>query len=330
MASIRITTARRLRPDLSARQRGLRRAQSTVSPAPAPTFLRRNRGRLAICTAALVFGAMGGNFMTHVMAPPPMPEAGSREDNILIADLNKRIDEEFRVKVWRGKCLAVSKTLKGKQGGWVEVLPAPTVHERGLIAQMQGAKALGVERVFWDRDGDKLSAIVWFGGGISGWPGVTHGGAIAAVLEEKAVLAASLAEGRTAKTDEAAMSQRLPGVGNHAKVFAPTERHQDPTQLNLTYVKPTYANEFYVIRVSPSLPLDEDPAKIVPAEPRGGHDYDVVLETMDGKTTAKAKVKFAPSSTVPRVEAAVADTANASYAAFKEWMWPSRQKSSTG
>ena len=103
---------------------------------------------------------------------------------------------------------------------------------------------------------------------------------------------------------------------------------EGPAQLSLSYVKPTYANNFYVVRASPSQELEEDPAHVVPSEPRGGHDYDVVLETMDARTCVKAKVRFAPSSTAQRVEDAVEAAAKNSYATFREWMWPSRQKTS--
>lgn len=263
-----------------------------------------------------------------------MPDYGSHGDNVLMADLNKRIDDEFKVKVLRGKCLGVTKQLRGAEGGWVEVVPRPAEEtsredgKKGLITSLQGAKGLGVERLFWDRGEHKLIAIVWFGGALSGWPGVTHGGVIATQLAEKFALAESLAE-TPASVAAAAIPQRLPGTGDHAKMPLPVDPLDEPAQLSLSYVKPTYANGFYVIRVSPSEPLDEDPKHIVPSEPIGGHEYEATIETLDARICVKSKAKFHPSTRTQRAETQVKDAATASYETFKEWMWPSRQKSST-
>lgn len=264
-----------------------------------------------------------------------MPEYGSHEDGILMADLNKRIDDEFKVKVLRGKCLGVTKQLRGEQGGWVEVVSRPinesvpeAGQKKGFVAGLQGAKGLGVERLFWDRGEHKLIAIVWFGGSLSGWPGVTHGGVIATQLAEKFALAETLAE-TPASVTAAAIPQRLPGTGDHAKMPLPADPMDEPAQLSLSYVKPTYANGFYVIRISPSVPLEEDPKHIVPSEPSGGHEYEATIETLDARICVKAKAKFEPSTKLQRAETQVKEIAGASYDSFKEWMWPSRQKSST-
>jgi hypothetical protein len=263
-----------------------------------------------------------------------MPEPGSHEDGVLMADLNRRIDEEFKVKVLRGKCLGVSKQLRGVEGGWVEIIPRPTEagspeagEKKGLLNSLEGAKGLGVERLFWDRGEQMLVAVVWFGGSLSGWPGVTHGGVIATELAEKFALAESLTS-TPAAVSAAAIPQRLPGTGNHAQMAFPADLLDEPAQLSLSYVKPTYANGFYVVRVSPSAPIEEDPKHIVPSEPMGGHEYEATIETMDARICVKAKAKFSPSTNLQRAEAHVKDTASASYEGFKEWMWPSRQKAS--
>ncbi|KAK4548170.1 hypothetical protein LTR36_010039 [Oleoguttula mirabilis] len=275
---------------------------------------------------------MAGNLVMHTLAPPPLPEARTHEDSILIADLNKRIDEDFKVKVLRGKCLGVAKALKGAKGGWVEIVPPPAEEARvlrdGLVHHTQGAKGLGVERLFWDRGEHMLVAIVWFGGALSGWPGVTHGGAIATALSDKLALAASLAAGKRSHFSAAATPQRLPGTGNHAKMFAPTTTPEEPAQLSLSYLKPTLANNFYVIRVQPSLEMDQDPKEIVPPEPKGGHEYEATLETLDARTCVKAKATFAASSSVQQTEENAVVAAKASYVEFKEWLWPSRQRNS--
>jgi len=345
MSAVRSLYSRAFRPQLSLRYQLLRCSESTTSkaaqstlkqsaPTPPKGFFRRHR-RTAWITGALLSGGALGSFILHSLAPPPMPEPGSREDGILMADLNRRIDDEFKVKVLRGKCLGVSKQLRGAQGGWVEIVPRPAEtgspdagEKKGLLTSLEGAKGLGVERLFWERDEHMLVAVVWFGGSLSGWPGVTHGGVIATELAEKFALAESLAS-TPASVTAAAIPQRLPGTGSHAQMPFPADPLDEPAQLSLSYVKPTYANGFYVVRISPSAPIEEDPKHIVPSEPFGGHEYEATIESMNARICVKAKAKFAPSTRLQRAEAQVKDTASASYETFKEWMWPSRQRSST-
>lgn len=343
MNTTRLLRPRLLRPHLSLRYQRLRRAESTnpstQSPTnptiqPGPSFLKRNRSPLLWATLSLTIGILTGQFVVHTIAPPQLPEPWSREDGILMADLNARIDDEFKVKILRGKCLGVTKALKGDESGWVEVVPLPIeLGEKqekvdNLLGQMEGAKGTGVERLFWDRSEKKLVAVVWFGGSLCGWPGVTHGGAIATQLAEKLSLAAGLAKGTKNDVLAAATPQRLPGVGNHAKMLAPASTPSEPAQLSLNYLKPTFANKFYVIRIAPPIPLDDEPEAVKPWEVHGGHEWEATLETMDAKTCVTARARFAPSTSVQRTEDKVADGVKKRYADFRQWMWPSRQESS--
>jgi hypothetical protein len=331
MASPRVLNPRLLRPNLSSRYQWLqRRAESNAARQarqPPPSFLRRNRVTIALGVLSLAVGTVGGQFVVHTLSPPPLPEAGSREDGILLADLNRQIDENFRVKVLRGKCLGVAKQLKGEEGGWFEVIPLPleinekTKSKDNLIAGMQGAGGLGVERIFWDKREQKLVAVVWFGGSLCGWPGVTHGGALATEMAEKLSLTAALADNGGGEVLE-----RIPGTGNHAKMLAPAKVPDEPAQLSIGYLKPSYANQFYVIRVAPAIPENKD--SVLTPEPYGGADYEAIMETLDGKPCVKARAKFKPSTAMQRTQGKAANSATSSYENFKEWMWPSRQKNS--
>jgi hypothetical protein len=346
MSATRILRPRVTRPYLSLRYQTLKRNESTTalpvasstSPippsAPATPGLFRRHKRWVWVAMALGAGSLAGNFAVHFLAPPPMPEPGTRGDKILMGDLNKSIDEEFKVKVLRGKCLGVAKQLKGVPQGWVEIVPAVEAEAEGQVEQksmrtaLQGARGLGVERLFYDRGEQKLVAIIWFGGSVSGWPGVTHGGCIATQLSDKLALAAALAHETQNSGSAAAIPQRLPGTGNHAKMPFPATMPDEPAQLSLSYVKPTYANSFYVIRVGPAAPIYDEPSHIVPPEPAGGHEYEATLETMTGQVCVKAKGSFKPSSVVQRIESQVVEAVGDANKSFREWMWPSRQKNS--
>nr|OQO16489.1 hypothetical protein B0A51_15934 [Rachicladosporium sp. CCFEE 5018] len=352
MNASKVLRPRVLRPQLSLRYQCLRRHDSThspITPLPATTLpsaatplatpkkpSKYSNTRLTWLFLAFGSGLAGAGLAVGYLVPPPLAELGSREDRQLMADLNKRIDQEFKVKVLRGKCLGVAKQLKGERGGWVEVV-APTSSEeatlkgkgeRGsLIKTLQGSKGLGVERVFWDRGEQRLVAIVWFGGALSGWPSVTHGGLIGTILSEKLALAAALVHGAVTDVADAATPQRLPGFGDHAKMLLPAVALEEPAQLSLSYVKPTYANAFYVIRVGRSEALDQDSTNIVPSEPADGHhEFEATLESLDSKTCVKAKAKFRASSKLRETEGRGEDAVAGSYESFKRWMWPSRQQ----
>lgn len=325
-------------------------ARPPAPPFHKPSFIRRHRSTLLWSAVTLGVGFAVGKSALGVLFPSGTPQQGTQEDNVLMAELNKRIDEEFRVTVLRGKCLGVTKKLRGAESGWVEIVPpvaAGGMWDRDgegegeekktkqkkefllpfddrLIDALQGAKGLGVERVFWDRGDKKLVAIVWFGSALSGWPGVTHGGLIATALTEKIALAASLARGGDGDFTAAVAPQRLPGSGNHATLPAPTAAPPEPAQISIDYVKPTYANHFHVIRVKEGWCSDENVRLEIPH-----HEYVATLETMDGKICVKATAKFAPRTDLERIEERVKEAVGGwTYRDFKEWMWPSRQKES--
>lgn len=233
----------------------------------------------------------------------------------------------------RGKCLGVAKALKGKEGGWVEIVSNGGEGEAGgkakeFIQTMRGAKGLAVERIFWDRGEQRLVAVVYFGGALSGWPGVTHGGLLATAIEEKIALANYLASGADSSANAAATPQRLPGTGNHATVtIDPAAVLPEPAQVSIDYKKPTYANNFHVIRVRPAYDAEEDVRMAIE-----GHEWVATLEMMDKDATVcvRTTAKFDTKGKVERVIAKGEEGMRWSYREFREWLWPSRQRESFG
>ena len=84
---------------------------------------------------------------------------------------------------------------------------------------MGGSRGLGVHRVFWNTAERRAITVLFFGGALAGWPGVTHGGAIATVLQE---------------------GLELVGEG-------------DAQMMQVRYLKPTLVRRWYVLRAE----LDE-------------------------------------------------------------------------
>jgi hypothetical protein len=78
---------------------------------------------------------------------------------------------------------------KFKVKGWVEIDVDFAKDEeadswRGILGSLSGTRGLGVQRAFWNSETKEMVAVVWIGGGLAGWPGVAHGGAIATIFEE--------------------------------------------------------------------------------------------------------------------------------------------------
>jgi acyl-coenzyme A thioesterase PaaI-like protein len=119
-----------------------------------------------------------------------------------------------------------------------------------------GARGLGgFQRVFHNADTGECIVVVFIGGAVAGWPGVTHGGLTATIMDE--------ALGRVAIT-------QLP---EHTGVTA---------NLELNYMKPIVTNSFYVIRSVPQKEGSTDKKQFVSGR----------LETLDGKICVEAKGLF--------------------------------------
>ncbi|KAF1348629.1 hypothetical protein BDV97DRAFT_188890 [Delphinella strobiligena] len=273
-----------------------RPASTTTTTTPTPTFLTRNRRAIIWSSTSLALGLSLGSLVSHTIAPPPHPYPHTHQDQILMQDLDTRIDAEFKTKVLRGKCTAAAANLRGEAASWSELPAAPT--EAAFVGNaLAGARGLGVERLFWNAKEKELVAVVWFGGAMSGWPGVTHGGCIATVMTEKMALAARLARA------EGEVSREV--VAGSA----------DIEEMTVTYKKPTYANAFYVVRMLPRHG-EESGAR------DGEVEVDGVLETLEGKLCV------ATTGTVP-VSGIQGTTQTPVVGRAKSWIgWPSRSQPS--
>jgi acyl-coenzyme A thioesterase PaaI-like protein len=133
-----------------------------------------------------------------------------------------------------------------------------SVPEEGLSVRLTsgplgGARAIGgFQRVFYNKESGEVVTVIWFGGAISGWPGVVHGGVTSTVLDE--------ALGRCAV-------KRFP-----AKTGV-------TANLEVNFLKPVLTNSFYVIRALPQAEGQTDTKGWVNGR----------LETIDGMVCAEAK-----------------------------------------
>lgn len=219
-------------------------------------------------------------------------------------DLEARLDNEFKVKVLRGKCTAAAANLRGDDGAWKEL---STGSANGLLVQevLSGARGLGVERVFWNEKEKELVAVVWFGGAMSGWPGVTHGGGIATVMAEKMALAARLAKG---------------GVGSEQSQET-LSTNSEPKKTEFAYKKPTLANGFYVVRAFPR--YGPEYGGILGSSSNSEIEVDANIETLDGTVCVQSRA----SISIPEIQGSSQAVPHMT-SGSKGWIgWKSRSES---
>ncbi|KAF2237728.1 hypothetical protein EV356DRAFT_529661 [Viridothelium virens] len=263
-----------------------------------------------------LFGLTIGQVLRHAYVPPAAPEPGTRADDIILRQKEKDIDNLAIVQrhrdhdEWRELAHVGSKDDTQQQGGSQggrsddgrrDVIKSTV---RSLTkAAMSGSRGLGVQRTFWNEEKGELVKIVWFGQGLSGWPGVAHGGAIATVFEEalRHIAAGSDKDWTT-----------LP---------------EEPNTLNLSYVKPTLANNFYVIRGMRSVEKVTERDGINPRKPKDGtptsKEIDATLETLDGKILVKARGTFTDAA-IAQTKAEMQRAGKSTWHAFTQSVIPKR------
>ncbi|KAK8215915.1 hypothetical protein IWZ01DRAFT_538882 [Phyllosticta capitalensis] len=209
---------------------------------------------------------------------------------------------------------------KAKGGGFVGEQLAASKH------------LLGPRRVWWNAQKDQGVSVGWAGSGVAGWPTVVHGGAIATALIEAVQLGW-----------EGAWEHKFGGGGGEtAQSASPSHTPRvQPLQLDLTYLAPTRANEFYVLRFAPSPPAipaergaetDLSPSKDMTkreADPptqqlaADAEEWTATLEKAEGgKVCVKARIVMPKREMEPENEAVVAEApadARETKGAKKSW-----------
>ena len=190
-----------------------------------------------------------GQYIRLIVSPPEHPPAYSREDLLM---------QEFIYK--EGEKLTLVKSLSAD--------PAWNSHDayscfdgdekatRLTTGPLAGARALGAfQRIFTNKETGEVVSVVWFGGALAGWPGITHGGLAATILDEM--------------FGRCALRQFPIGTGVTAN-------------LDINYRKPILTNSYYVVRATP--------LKETFTEKKGW--VEGTLETLEGKVCIEGKGLF--------------------------------------
>ncbi|KAI0476128.1 hypothetical protein GGR56DRAFT_693413 [Xylariaceae sp. FL0804] len=258
----------------------------------------------AVCA---LLGTIGGVLFRLTVVPPAPPARGGPEDAYLAAEIAKRgaalplvqsLEDDPEWDAWDAYSgLAEGAAAAGEGGGGREMRdgqqPAPgEVEEKGAGSSgrlravrsritsgpMAGASGLAFQRVFHRARTGEVVSVVYFGSGLGGWPGVTHGGALATVLDES--------------------------LGRCAIMRFPA-RTGVTARLELQYRAPTLTNDFYVIRTRPETAPprlvggeEEDEEEAARRRRRAAEEekrklwVEGALETLDGRVCVEARGLF--------------------------------------
>ncbi|KAJ4297608.1 hypothetical protein N0V90_005501 [Kalmusia sp. IMI 367209] len=281
-------------------------SQATATPntSAAPPKPRRSR-LLYIWYGIVLFGGVSAGLTIRNFVSPSLPVPGSREDELALAALTSDVEQLDIVKYMRSQCYhlhedsPLSGTRASGHKGWIELGVKTHIAEskddvgkktRTITEDaLAGSKGLGVQRAFWNAETRELVAVVWLGTALSGWPMLAHGGAIATVFED-------------------CMSKMVAGPD------ATIDSIEQPTSMSITYAKPTYSTNFYILRANYSRPNfsqvapphDPDPApakswlpswkdftkKEQPTNSKKAVEIIGTLESVDGELLVRVKGTF--------------------------------------
>ena len=196
-----------------------------------------------------MLGLTGGQYISMIVAPPPLPLPGSKEDDLMVEYLAKQAEK-----------LPIVQSLSSDPNWEATDAYQPVALEdrphRISTGALGGARGIGgYQRLFHNKESGEVVNVVWFGGAVAGWPGITHGGLIATVMDETL--------GRVA-------IHRFPA------------RTGVTANLNLNYLKPAITNSFYVIRALPEVERATDTKQWVYGR----------LETLDGTVCVEGRGLF--------------------------------------
>ncbi|CZR51626.1 related to thioesterase family protein [Phialocephala subalpina] len=229
----------------------LRSQFSDAHPTPPPSAEpapQRSLRPYIYATLFFMIGLTVGQYVRLVLAPPPLPPAGTKEDELMVQYLQKQAEHLPIVQ-------SLSNDPKWTHHDAYTSLPEHERSHRLTTGPLAGARAIGgYQRIFFNQESGETITVIWFGGAIAGWPGVTHGGVIATIFDESL--------GRCAIRQFPAKT----GV---------------TANLELNYLKPVVTNSFYVIRAVPDQGATDTKCWV-----------SARLETLEGRVCVEAKALF--------------------------------------
>ncbi|KZZ96433.1 thioesterase [Ascosphaera apis ARSEF 7405] len=232
-----------------------KRFSSTSTSSSSPPRRSRPARHIRNTVYALCFASIGytvGNyFVLNYLGGVEVP--GSAADTARLSVIRAAFEKLDVTKQLR-------KQAEEEKGVWEEWEPYTNFTEeekQGRLTSgcLNGSRAVAFQRLFWSSEEKKAISIIHIGNGVTGWPGIVHGGLQAIILDE--------ALGRAA----------IRVFPSHTGVTA---------NLNLDYKKPMAQNRFYKVVVQ----VDKETYTDRKANVSGW------IEDLDGNIYTKASALF--------------------------------------
>ncbi|KUI74565.1 putative mitochondrial membrane protein FMP10 [Cytospora mali] len=241
---------------------------TTPSPPPGPHPYptnppppRRRRPRWISAIFLLLLGATAGTAIRAVLAPPPPLLPGTEVDAALAADIRTAASHLPVVRQLLGDRDWSSRHHEAYEG-----VPVGSRPQRITTGALGGSRGIGGYQHVWrnDKTGEVV-AVVYFGTGTIGWPGVVHGGVIATILDEHSARAA-------------------------IRDLSASGKGPLTAKLDITYKNPTLSSDFYVVRANAV------PEEALAPEEKGKRGrkvwVDARVETVEGRVCVESRALF--------------------------------------
>ncbi|KUI58990.1 putative mitochondrial membrane protein FMP10, partial [Cytospora mali] len=237
-------------------------AATTPGPPPGPSPPpRRRRPRWISAIFLLLLGATTGTAIRAVLAPPPPLLPGTEVDAALAADIRAAASHLPIVKQ-----LLSDPDWSSNHHEAYEGLALASRPRRITTGALGGSRGVGGYQHVW-RNGKtgEVVAVVYFGTGTIGWPGVVHGGVIATILDEHSARAA-------------------------VRDLSASGKGPLTAKLDITYKNPTLSSDFYVVRANAV------PEEALAPEEKGKRGrkvwVDARIETVEGRVCVESRALF--------------------------------------
>ncbi|ETS77800.1 hypothetical protein PFICI_09862 [Pestalotiopsis fici W106-1] len=225
---------------------------------PKPKPKRRRRG-YAYAAIFMLIGTSIGSLFRLSVSPPPLPEPGTKEDGYILESI---YDQAKKLPLVQALSSDPAWESWYAYSDWREGSRPLSI----TSGPMSGCRGLAYQRIFHNKATGEMVSVVYFGGALSGFPGVVHGGSLATILDESM--------GRCA-------------------IYRFPARMGVTANLDLTYKKPTLTNAFYVVRTRPVL---SEADEVIGKDGTKKSDRKLwvhgTVETPEGKVCVDAKSLF--------------------------------------
>ncbi|EYE96937.1 PaaI family thioesterase [Aspergillus ruber CBS 135680] len=190
----------------------LPRYTSTIAYANVPSKRSIWLRRLVYATIFGGLGMLAGQRIEEKVAAPPVP--GSLEDKIVMEELLRIYEKATPI------VMELRSNPDYEESNVYQNYSEEENKHRLTAGPLRGSRGLALQKVFYNRKEQESISVVFLGEGTEGWPTITHGGALATVIDENlGRVALRSFPGKTGVTANLQLNYRAPVYSGHFYTF---------------------------------------------------------------------------------------------------------------